>query len=503
MKNSFEQTWKDWIKTNIDSGRDPDGIFKILLDEGYSYAAIVKEMNYQPSKPASQLSNPFHASIQSGIKQSESTYTKSHQNNYGKPIEKGALFIPNAKPLDNDDLELYTLDNFLSEDECAKLVALIKTKLKPSGLSSHEADTSYRTSRTCDLARLNDRFIKDIDDRICRLMGIDESYSETIQGQYYDIGQQFKAHTDYFEPHEFETHGAGMGQRTYTVMIYLNDVHKGGETCFLRADKEYKPTTGTAVIWSSLNPDGTTNINSMHQAKPVEEGYKAVITKWFRSNSSAKPAPVMFTKDANEYVPNYTKSGIHTDRLDEGLFKKIVSFYSENRQNSKDEHVPGDFIFTEKAKIKNKKGKSNNTKSTDREPLGSSLISLSAELRQDIHDQMKPLMEEWCEKTLEPTYVYGIREYHNGAILKSHRDRLETHIISAIINVDQDTQEDWPLIIEDNYYRTHHVVLKPGDMVFYEGARLIHGRPLAFKGKSFANIFCHFKPTDYVPKQLT
>ena len=107
-------------------------------------------------------------------------------------------------------------------------------------------------------------------------------------------------------------------------------------------------------------------------------------------------------------------------------------------------------------------------------------------------------MEEWCGVELEPTYVYGIREYHNGAVLKMHRDRIDTHIISAIINVDQETDVDWPLVIEDNYYRQHHVFLKPGDMVFYEGGRLLHGRPITFEGKSFANMFCHFKPVNYI-----
>jgi prolyl 4-hydroxylase len=80
--------------------------------------------------------------------------------------------------------------------------------------------------------------------------------------------------------------------------------------------------------------------------------------------------------------------------------------------------------------------------------------------------------------------------------LISHRDKLKTHIISAIINVDQVVDEDWPLIIEDNYYRKHHVFLNPGEVIFYESARLDHGRPLPLKGNKFANIFCHFMPVN-------
>ena len=95
-----------------------------------------------------------------------------------------------------------------------------------------------------------------------------------------------------------------------------------------------------------------------------------------------------------------------------------------------------------------------------------------------------------------PTFVYGIRVYKKGSVLIPHRDKLKTHIISAIINVDQEIDEEWPLIIEDNYYRKHHVFLNPGEVIFYESARLDHGRPFPLKGNKFANIFCHFMPVN-------
>ena len=167
------------------------------------------------------------------------------------------------------------------------------------------------------------------------------------------------------------------------------------------------------------------------------------------------------------------------------LFDNIASFYHEHRASLTDENVPGNFLYN-----KNRKRR------------GSSLVELSDDLRREIHDTMKPAMEQWCGKELDPTYVYGIREYNNGAILKLHRDRSDTHIISAIINVAQQVNEDWPLIIEDNYYRRHNVMLAPGEVIFYEGARLIHGRPIALDGASFANIFCHFKPKDYAPVRV-
>jgi prolyl 4-hydroxylase len=130
--------------------------------------------------------------------------------------------------------------------------------------------------------------------------------------------------------------------------------------------------------------------------------------------------------------------------------------------------------------------------SQDDEPV-STLVELDAQLKNEIHSHLKPLLEKWSSTELESTYVYGIRVYGEDAILEEHRDRETTHIVSAIINVDQNVDVDWPLVIEDHHYRKHRINLSPGEVIFYEGARLQHGRPKPLQGKEYANIFCHFK----------
>lgn len=474
MKKIFDAAWRGWIAENVNAGRDRNGIFKILLDEGYAYDAIVQEMNFVPTLPLDQLVNPLRAQQAPG------------DNNYGAPLAADTLFIPNAEKIAAQGLDLYRLDHFLTADEAATLVGLIKQQLRPSTLASHEQDEAFRTSSSCNLSALDHPLIADVDARICKLIGIDPAYSEPIQGQHYGEGQQFKAHTDYFEAHELAAAGA-QGQRTYTVMIYLNTVAEGGETVFSQVQQRFVPQTGCALIWNSLNADGSVNFQSLHQAMPVLRGEKLVITKWFRSKPrpDADPDTPMHTKEANELVPNYTRDGLLHTRLPQPLFAEVQAFYQRHRGQDKAEHIPGDFVYKANGGARS-----------------SSLVELSPELRQKIHDTLKPMMEQWCGKKLAPTYVYGIRVYHDQAVLKCHRDRLETHIISAIINVDQQVDADWPLAIDDNYYRRHQLILKPGDVVFYEGARLEHGRPTPLEGERFANIFCHFKPVDYVPRKV-
>ena len=38
--------------------------------------------------------------------------------------------------------------------------------------------------------------------------------------------------------------------------------------------------------------------------------------------------------------------------------------------------------------------------------------------------------------------------------------------------------------------------MQPGEIILYESASVIHGRPEEFKGDLFANIFVHYAPVD-------
>lgn len=73
--------------------------------------------------------------------------------------------------------------------------------------------------------------------------------------------------------------------------------------------------------------------------------------------------------------------------------------------------------------------------------------------------------------------ILNFSKYTNGSVLRMHVDTVNTHVVSAIINVDQDVEKDWPLLILDHNDAEHNLVMKPGDMVLYESAKLLHGRP--------------------------
>lgn len=128
-----------------------------------------------------------------------------------------------------------------------------------------------------------------------------------------------------------------------------------------------------------------------------------------------------------------------------------------------------------------------------------SLLYQDEEFNQKLLSILQPDHEEWAGRPLKKAACYGIRAYQPGSYLLNHRDRVNTHVVSATICVDHALSAPWPLYIEDFDGNPHEVAVEPGEMVFFEGARLVHGRPYPLIGEYYANIFVHYTPLDWAP----
>ncbi len=186
------------------------------------------------------------------------------------------------------EIELCIVKNFLSPVECSKLVTLIDDRRRPSTIADPNGDDYFRTSETCDLDH-EDSFVAEIDAKICSFADIDKRFGEPLQGQRYAVGQEFKAHTDFFDPNgqDFQKYCSIVGQRTWTFMLYLNAPDAGGATRFTHFKKSFTPETGTMLCWNNRNFDGSVNNWTLHHGMKVRSGTKYVITKWYRE----KPWP--------------------------------------------------------------------------------------------------------------------------------------------------------------------------------------------------------------------
>ena len=190
---------------------------------------------------------------------------------------------PNAFQIPAPGLDIFVVRDFLTKAECDQVIEKIDQDRVPSGLLAPSADPEFRTSESCNL-RLTDRINQVVETKINALTGIPPTQGETIQGQRYAVGQQFKPHHDFFypsEPYWPEQERSG-GQRTWTAMVFLNEPEGGGQTFFPKANVRVTPRTGNLLLWNNLDEFGEPNTYSLHTGMPVEAGTKYVITKWYR-----------------------------------------------------------------------------------------------------------------------------------------------------------------------------------------------------------------------------
>lgn len=210
------------------------------------------------------------------------------------PLRALGVVAPAARPLSVAGARVgealpgrpFALDlqpGFLSLAECAGLMALIDARRRPSTIADDNGEAGYRTSETCDLFA-GQPLVDAVNRRLDAIAPVPGSHGETLQGQRYAVGQEFRAHTDWFEPHgvDYARYCAESGQRVATLMVYLNVPEAGGDTRFFTLDRSIRPTAGLLVAWRNVDGRGLPDPASLHAGEPVRAGVKYIITKWYR-----------------------------------------------------------------------------------------------------------------------------------------------------------------------------------------------------------------------------
>ncbi|HNJ48220.1 MAG TPA: 2OG-Fe(II) oxygenase [Novosphingobium sp.] len=183
-----------------------------------------------------------------------------------------------------DKAEIWALSDFVNAEERERLIELVDAGAEPSKVLGNDEYGAWRSSYSGNVDRY-DPLVQMIERRIDDLIGLPNAWGETIQGQRYAPGQEFKDHMDWFwtkAPYWPKEAREG-GQRSITAMIYLCDVAKGGETEFPNIGVSIPPQAGALIIWNNAESDGTPNDFTLHAGRPVVEGVKYVITKWYRT----------------------------------------------------------------------------------------------------------------------------------------------------------------------------------------------------------------------------
>jgi prolyl 4-hydroxylase len=193
---------------------------------------------------------------------------------------------PRVQRVDTADAQIYLHQAFLSPDECRAMVDLIDAAAMPSVLYAGTEQEGFRTSYSCHLSCW-DPLVGRIEARMSDVLGIVNDYAETMQGQRYLVGQEFKPHHDFFHPGQeyWERERLAGGQRTWTAMIFLDQPEAGGNTEFPELGLGVRPQPGKMLIWNNATPEGALNYKTLHTGTPVTAGVKHIVTKWYRQNN--------------------------------------------------------------------------------------------------------------------------------------------------------------------------------------------------------------------------
>jgi len=186
---------------------------------------------------------------------------------------------------------VFACAGFAPPPVCDWLIARAAPNLQPSLV--HDAKSGeLRTDpiRTATTTGLDTNLITTImQERAARVCGIPVSHHEPPSIISYEPGQKFDLHYDFLDPRQpgAADELATFGQRTITIVTYLNTEFEDASTDFPRLDLSFRGAKGDAIIFSNVLPDGAPDTKTLHAGWPPRAGRKWVLSQWIRN----KPRP--------------------------------------------------------------------------------------------------------------------------------------------------------------------------------------------------------------------
>ncbi|MFL6761555.1 MAG: 2OG-Fe(II) oxygenase [Sphingomicrobium sp.] len=176
------------------------------------------------------------------------------------------------------DIRVYRA--LLDRDECDYLVARAQPELRPSfvvdprtgGQMPHPTRTSF--GMNFDPA-MEDPVVRQLNCRFAEVTGTTVECGEPLHVLRYAPGQEYRPH--------FDAIPGAANQRTWTVLVYLNDAYQGGATLFDRLATEFRGGPGDALVFRNADEHGSPDSRLRHAGMPVKAGVKWLATRWIRA----------------------------------------------------------------------------------------------------------------------------------------------------------------------------------------------------------------------------
>eukprot|EP00558_Chaetoceros_sp_UNC1202_P001968 CAMPEP_0197257326 /NCGR_PEP_ID=MMETSP1429-20130617/78310_1 /TAXON_ID=49237 /ORGANISM="Chaetoceros sp., Strain UNC1202" /LENGTH=363 /DNA_ID=CAMNT_0042721133 /DNA_START=102 /DNA_END=1193 /DNA_ORIENTATION=+ len=280
MANLQQQQHQQHASTNLDP----------------NFFGTMNALNQQPIMNAGNMNMNGNAGITAGITANANSATNINASclplgqpltvqDYPQPYTPVYNGVnpnyPNLQVL-HQNPPIFAVPGFLTPTECDFLMCVSQDCLSPAPVVGKGAGevSSSRTSSTCYLARED---LPEYTRKVSALTGKPVEHCELPQVGRYFPSQQYLQHFDAFDlsnedGRRFASNG---GQRTVTVLVYLNDVKRGGNTAFPALNLEVQPRKGMALIFFPATVDGLLDKNALHAAKPAIDT-KYVSQVWIR-----------------------------------------------------------------------------------------------------------------------------------------------------------------------------------------------------------------------------
>jgi len=286
-----------WLRTMQERSFTRDAVLQALLNAKYDvhYAGTVVDAAWRELPAPSVRSSPLAAAPP--VLGGDPPTANGAVNQPSRPLSTQLAEMPNSLDTPDRTVEmLFVIEsprvvlfgNLLSDEECDLLVSLSRDKLQRSSVVNASTGAydihPHRTSSGTYFKRGENELLQRIERRISELVDWPVEHGEPIQVLLYEPGGEYKPHYDYFDPahpgnQEVLAQG---GQRIATLIMYLNNVSRGGSTVFPEIGLDVLPRKGHAVYFAYCDDAGALDVRTLHGGSPVGSGEKWIATRWLR-----------------------------------------------------------------------------------------------------------------------------------------------------------------------------------------------------------------------------
>lgn len=421
----------------------------------------------------------------------------------------------------NETPKIYSIDNFLTQNECKHLISLGRNKFRKAIVSGsgtgHNTRSTTRTNDVAWISHSHDNVTKLLCQRISKLVNIPIENAEQLQLLQYKPGTFFLPHCDaYKRDGSSKSKHCLMygGQRLITCLLYLNDVESGGETKFTKVNKTVKPKSGKIVVFHNCDEYKDVDEMTQHEACRVNKGVKYAVNLWFReANMKEKFIFIPLKKYSTTLTTFYRHLGIrdklkgiishqsNIPELENDLLNTFKSYHENNKYifNIQESQIRNfnDFLVIKNVVPKDLLSKIQNyyakciesskfvlgDSQTKRYKCNDDIISRVMQF------ELLEFVKTMTQTDMTPTYTY-FSGYIKGYELPSHTDNDKCEITASCVISSSSNDHIWPIYLEQRKNTSYKAGPKPtphkndcykicadvGDLILFRGKYMRHFR---------------------------